>query len=69
MEISPGYLPLIREQATFPALLHNSKVDIVIDDGRRWLLRGKYRKFDFILMNTSYHWRAHTSNEWSASQE
>src|SRR6185295_170187 len=44
------------------SLLENPKVDFVIDDGRRWLSRHPERKFDFIVMNTTYHWRAHSTN-------
>jgi hypothetical protein len=44
------------------SVLRNPKVDIVIDDGRRWLVRNPDRKFDVVVMNTSYHWRAHMSN-------
>ena len=44
------------------SLLQNSKVHIDIDDGRRWLVRNPGRKFDAIVMNTSYHWRSNASN-------
>jgi hypothetical protein len=37
-------------------------VHITIDDGRRWLTRNRAEKFDLIVMNTSFHWRAHTAN-------
>ena len=37
-------------------------IHIVIDDGRRWLLGHPDRRFDFILMNTTWHYRAHVSN-------
>jgi len=62
VEINPGYLPLIRERPAVATLLQNPKVKIVIDDGRRWLVRNANRKFDFILMNTTFHWRANVSN-------
>ena len=62
VEINPGYLPLIRERAEVRSLLTNPKVHIVIDDGRRWLVAHPDRRFDFILMNTTYHWRANVSN-------
>lgn len=62
VEINPGYLPLIREWPAVATLLQNPKVEVVIDDGRRWLVRNANRKFDFILMNTTFHWRANTSN-------
>lgn len=62
VEINPGYLQLIRERPSIVSLLTNPKVHIVIDDGRRWLAAHPDRKFDFILMNTSFNWRANTSN-------
>jgi predicted membrane-bound spermidine synthase len=62
VEINPGYLPLIRERASVSSLLQNPKVHIVIDDGRRWLVGHPNQKFDFILMNTTFNWRANASN-------
>lgn len=66
VEINPGYVPMIRERPAVASLLSNPKVHIVIDDGRRWLVSHPDRKFDFILMNTSFHWRANMSNLLSA---
>lgn len=62
VEINPGYLPLIAKHSEVESLLLNPKVHIVIDDGRRWLVGHPERKFDFILMNTTFHWRANVSN-------
>jgi spermidine synthase len=62
VEINPGYLRLIPEYPQVASLLHNPKVEIIIDDGRRWLLRNPARKFDVIVMNTTFHWRDHVSN-------
>ena len=62
VEINPGYLQLIRRRPAIAGLLHNPKVHIVIDDGRRWLVAHPDRKFDFILMNTTFNWRANASN-------
>ena len=62
VEINPGFLPLISEQADVTSLLRNPKTHIVIDDGRRWLVGHPERKFDFIVMNTTFNWRAHSSN-------
>jgi spermidine synthase len=60
IEINPGYLSLIPQYPQVAPLLSNSKVTIVIDDGRRWLARTGER-FDLIVSNTMLHWRAHTS--------
>ena len=62
IEINPGYIPLIRQRPSVASLLSNPKVDIQIDDGRRWLVRNPDRKFDLILMNTTWNWRANVSN-------
>jgi spermidine synthase len=61
VEINPGYLKLIQKYPAVRSLLTNPKVSIVIDDGRRWLVRHRQTKFDVIVSNTSFHWRAHTS--------
>ena len=62
VEINPGYLELIAKYDEVKSLLKNPKVDIVIDDGRRWLNRHPNEHFDFIVMNTTWNWRAHSTN-------
>jgi spermidine synthase len=62
VEINPAYLQLIPQYPQVADLLRNPKVEILIDDGRRWLIRNPERKFDVIVMNTTYHWREHASN-------
>jgi predicted membrane-bound spermidine synthase len=62
VEINPGYVPLIGQTPEVASLLRNPKVNIDIDDGRRWLIRNPERKFDAIVMNTSFNWRSNMSN-------
>jgi spermidine synthase len=62
VEINPGYRGLIREFGQTPSILDDPRVTIHTDDGRRWLSRNPDRKYDAILMNTSYHWRAFASH-------
>jgi spermidine synthase len=62
VEINPGYLDLIARYPVVAGILKNSKVRIVIDDGRRWLVRNPGRRFDFIVSNTTFHYRANTTN-------
>jgi predicted membrane-bound spermidine synthase len=62
VEINPGYLPLIASHPEVASLLHNPKVHIVIDDGRRWLVANKDSRFDMIVMNSTYNWRANNTN-------
>ena len=62
VEINPGYLNLMRRYPEVAPQLSNPKVEIVIDDGRRWMFRNRSQKFDFIVMDTIYHHRAHATN-------
>ncbi len=62
VEINPGYLHIIPQHSEVASLMQNPKVTIIIDDGRRWLVSNPDRKFDAIIMNTSQHWLAHSSN-------
>jgi spermidine synthase len=62
VEINPGYLRLIERNDEVASLLKNPKVRVNIDDGRRWLIRNSERKYDAIVMNTTYHWRSNGTN-------
>ena len=62
VEINPGYLRLIAQYPMVASLLRNPKVQITIDDGRRWLLRNPDKQFDMIVMNSTFSWRANASN-------
>ena len=66
VEINRAYLELIPRYPQVAGLLKSPKVDIVIDDGRRWLARHPERQFDLIVMNSSFNWRAHMSDLLSA---
>jgi spermidine synthase len=62
VEINPGYVEVVRRHPQVSGFLSNPKVELVIDDGRRWMLAHRDRKFDLIVMDTIYHWRAHATN-------
>ena len=62
VEINPAYLKVIPHYPDEAGVLKNPKVTTVIDDGRRWLTRNPERKFDFIVMNTTFNWRANATN-------
>lgn len=66
VEINPGYLELIPQYDAVRSILQNPKVQIRIDDGRRWLLAHPNASFDVIVQNTSFFWRDHSSELLSA---
>jgi spermidine synthase len=53
---------LIAEEPEVASLLTNPKVTIVTDDGRRWLRANPQRRFDAIVSNTTWHFRANVTN-------
>ena len=63
VEINPGYIEAVEPYPENAAVLDDPRVTIYVDDGRRWLgLKEDYVKYDFILMNTTFHWRSHAAN-------
>src|SRR5206468_448687 len=54
---SRAYLQIVRAYPQVSSILKNPKVQIIFDDGRRWLRRNPERRFDAIMMNTTFHWR------------
>lgn len=66
VDINRGYVEAIKHHPITASLLRNPKVTIVIDDGRRWLLRHPEATFDVVISNTSFYWRNHSSTLLSA---
>jgi spermidine synthase len=62
VEINPGYLTLIAQQPEVASVLRNPKVTIITDDGRRWLSHHSEQRFDAIVSNTTWNFRANTTN-------
>jgi spermidine synthase len=62
VEINPGYLTLIAQQPEVASVLRNPKVTIVTDDGRRWLSHHPDARFDAIVSNTTWNYRANVTN-------
>ena len=62
IEINPKYLEVIEEYESINSILTDPKVNIVIDDGRRWIHRNQDKKFDMIIMNTTFYWRSFATN-------
>lgn len=61
IEINPGYLEMAKSYSPQKRALEDPRVTMVIDDARRWLQYHPDRKYDLILMNTTWHWRANSS--------
>lgn len=57
VEINPGYLELIAKYPSHAPLLTDPRIEIIIDDGRRWMHTTQER-FDVVLLNTTFHWRS-----------
>jgi len=62
VELNPGYLELIPLYPEVAGLMTDPRVEIVVDDGRRWIARHPDRRFDLIVQNTSFHWRSNATN-------
>jgi spermidine synthase len=66
VEINSGYRTLIAAAPEVASLLSNPKVAIITDDGRRWLRANPGRRFDAVVSNTTWHFRANATNLLSA---
>jgi spermidine synthase len=62
IEINPGYIELMRDYPQLAVLLKDPRIHVHIDDGRRWLRRNPQSRFDAIVQNTTYYWRANSGN-------
>jgi predicted membrane-bound spermidine synthase len=62
VEINPAYLDLTRSYPELAPLLDDPRIHIHIDDGRRWLKRNPHTRYDLIVQNITYHWRANAGN-------
>jgi spermidine synthase len=60
VEINPGYYDLLDLYPEAAKMLHSTKLELVDDDGRRWM-NGTTEKFDAIIINASFHQRGYTT--------
>ncbi len=62
VEINPGYLTAIADYPQQQNALLDPRVHLTIDDGRRWLRNHPHNKYDLVISNTTYNWRAYSTN-------
>ena len=60
VEINAGYVEMMRRTPLVAPAVNHPKVEILIDDGRRFLNRAT-GTYDVIIQNTIVYWRAHAS--------
>ncbi|WP_186511219.1 methyltransferase domain-containing protein [Caenimonas sedimenti] len=61
VEINPGYVQAAQAYPAQAAAMRDPRVNVVIDDARRWLRHRPERKYDMVIMNTTLHWRSNAS--------
>ncbi|WP_205671747.1 fused MFS/spermidine synthase, partial [Acinetobacter bereziniae] len=62
IEINPAYIDLIKTDPIVSDILKDKRIEIIFDDGRKWIKKNQGYKYDIILMNTTWNWRAYASN-------
>ena len=62
IEINPGYVALSGRHRETASILSDPKVKIIADDGRRWLASHRDERFDAIVANVTFNYRANVSN-------
>ena len=61
VEINPGYAEAVLKSDN-AGVLRDPRTHVYFDDGRRWLNRHPDKKYDLVVMNTSYFWRSQATN-------
>lgn len=61
VEINAGYLQAAQAYPVQARALKDPRVNIVVDDARRWLRLHPQETYDLVIMNTTFHWRANSS--------
>ncbi|HVY07861.1 MAG TPA: hypothetical protein VHB46_17940 [Burkholderiales bacterium] len=62
VEINPGYVEAMNHYPPQASALVDARVDLHIDDGRRWLRAHPQSTYDLIVINATYYWRAYAAN-------
>jgi spermidine synthase len=61
IEINDGYMQMAQAFPPQARALQDPRVHLYVDDARRWLQYRPQERYDLILMNTTWHWRANIS--------
>jgi spermidine synthase len=61
IEINPGYIQAAQKYPLQTQALQDPRVNIIIGDARRWLRLNSDLKYDLVVMNNTWHWRANSS--------
>ena len=61
VEINPGYLTAAQAYKPQSMALQDPRVQVIVDDARRWLRKNPQKQYDLIIMNTTWHWRSNSS--------
>jgi spermidine synthase len=61
VEINKQYRQVIEDHPGMRHILANPRLELIFDDGRRWLMRNPDVRFDAVVMNTTYHYRSYVS--------
>jgi spermidine synthase len=62
VEINPAYRDIVGDAPQVQSVLGDPKVEIIVDDGRRWLLAHPEAQFDAVVSNTTWYYRANITN-------
>lgn len=62
VEINPQYIELIKKHPVNSGILKDKRIEIIVDDGRKWIKNNQDKKFDLVMINTTFHWKAYSSN-------
>lgn len=63
VEINPGYMGIVRKHSGSD-ILQDPRINFIYGDGRQVVKEAINlgKKYDLIVMNTTWHWRAYTTN-------
>ena len=61
IEIDPGYLKLIDQYPKQASAMKDPRMKLYVGDGRKILRHMPEGRYDLVVMNTTWHWRAYVS--------